>query len=193
MILTYYTTMNARNERVNIEAWNIESTRYCDKINKIKKIRYDIDEDVIKKLPRIPLEYPPSFKGLYAVKISIYVLSFVNSSLNSTTAFLIIWEKGLLSAISLHARQIFECWGAIHYAYQLLLEMNVSEDYKKLERRCARLLCGARSEVQMPWGGTTKEKSIHIMDLIRSLKDVYPEAEKNYDFLCESCHTNFFR
>ena len=31
------------------------------------------------------------------------------------------------------------------------------------------------------------------MDLVRSLTDVYPQAEDTYSFLCESCHPSFFR
>jgi len=56
-----------------------------------------------------------------------------------------------------------------------------------------RLLLGVRSEVQLPWGGTSDETSIHVMDFVRSLVDTYPHAEETYDFLCESCHPSHLR
>jgi hypothetical protein len=56
-----------------------------------------------------------------------------------------------------------------------------------------RLMIGARSEVELPWGGITTEKSIHVLDFVRSLSDVDPEAEDTYTFLCESCHPSYLR
>lgn len=185
--------MDLRNEHLRTETWKVESSRYLARIDKLKNTKDDINRGAIQKLPSIPLEYLPSSEGLIALNIVLYTITCLNLSLNSLNAFVILWEKCLLSSLSVHARQIYELWGATHYAYQLLLEMHISENPKKVDRRVVRLLHGARSEVQMPWGGLTKEQSIHVMDLIRSLKDVYPETETTYGFLCESCHPNYFR
>ncbi len=39
----------------------------------------------------------------------------------------------------------------------------------------------------------TNVNSINVMDFVRSLADIYPQAEDVYDFLCESCHPSYLR
>ena len=117
-------------------------------------------------------------------------LSFADQAV---TAFLDLWRNGLFATISLPARLIYELWGAAYFAGNTLTQM---EDREKIEAcllRTQRLTVGARSEVELPWDGTTDVASIHVMDFIRSLSSTYPEAKKTYDFLCESCHPSYLR
>ena len=64
---------------------------------------------------------------------------------------------------------------------------------KQALAKSQRLMTGARSEVQLPRGGTTHERSIHVMDFMKSLTDIYSQAEDTYDCLYESCHPNYLR
>jgi hypothetical protein len=175
--------------------WKLETSIYHERLNKIRDWSPIQDLSLTNKLPRIPLEYNPSPSGLEAVRISLYVMTNASIAQEVSRAFLILWRMGLTSTISLPVRQIYEIWGASHYSYKLLNEMGNLNDNNilKIQLNTARLLNGARSEVELPWGGLTNEKSIHVMDFIRELKDVCPEAEKTYDFLCESCHPSFIR
>ncbi len=181
--------------RMSKKRWKVETSIYQERLNKIKDWHPIQGLCLTNNSPRIPLEYAPSPRGLEAVRISLYVMTNASIALEASKAFLILWRTGLTSTMSLPVRQIYEIWGASHYSYKLLNEMGSlnNNDISKIQLKTARLLNGARSEVELPWGGLTNEKSIHVMDFIRELKDVCPEAEKTYDFLCESCHPSFIR
>lgn len=166
---------------------------YQDRINRINRWKPIEDTNLINCLPPIPLNYEPSPKGFEAVRISLYILSSAPVILEASKAFVILWRKQLFNAISLPARQIYEIWGAAHYSYLLLSEIDNLNEIGKVGIRTNRLLLGARSDVELPWGGFAGEKSINVMEFIRSLKDINPEAEETYGFLCESCHPSFIR
>lgn len=111
----------------------------------------------------------------------------------AATAFLTLWRNGMFTIISLPTRLMYELWGATHFASQTLAQIQNSGKVEQALAKSQRLMIGARSEVQLPWGDTTNERSIHVMDLVRSLTDIYPQAEDTYDFLCESCHPSYLR
>ncbi|MBU0580209.1 MAG: hypothetical protein KKA19_03440 [Candidatus Margulisbacteria bacterium] len=83
-----------------------------------------------------------------------------------------MWEEDLLINTSLLVRFVFEVWAAAHYANKVIIDMKKTKNIKKALKNVNSLLLGARSPVKLPFGGDTKEKSIHINDFIRSLKDV---------------------
>ena len=180
--------LNEKKERMNKEI-----SIYQDRMNQIDKWNPIIDANLINCLPTIPLSYEPSPKELEAIRISLYVLSSAPVVLEFSKAFVFLWREHLFNTLSLPARQIFEMWGAVHYSYRLLNEIDDPNKIGMISIKTNRLMLGARSEVELPWGGLTEEKSINIMDFIRSLKDIYPEAEETYGFLCESCHPSFIR
>jgi len=111
----------------------------------------------------------------------------------AVTTFLTLWRNGLFTTISLPARLMYELWGATHFAGQTLAQMQDSSKIEQALRRTQRLTIGARSEVELPWGSITDERSIHVMDFVRSLTDAYPQAEDTYAYLCESCHPSYLR
>ncbi len=175
-----------------MELWEEETSRYHKRLMEVENWQPDLSS-LIKRLPHIPLSYTPSTQGIVAIQLSLFVLGCMTFADQAATAFLTLWRKGLFTTISLPARLMYELWGAAHFAGQTLAQM---QDFIKVEQalaRSQRLMIGARSEVQLPWGGTTNEKSVHVMDLVRSLVDVYPQAEETYAFLCESCHPSYLR
>jgi len=165
-----------------MELWEKETYGYQERV-----------KHFIKRLPDIPLDYTPSEQGSVGINLSLYVLGCLNFTDQAIIAFLKLWGDGLFTTISLPARLVYEIWGATHFAYQTLVEMQESGNVDKAIIRIQRLTLGVRSEVELPWGGTSKEESIHIMDMIRSLADLHPQAECDYSFLCESCHPSYLR
>lgn len=186
-------TSNQKIVKEKRERWKREILVYRDRINRIKNWSPIEDSTLLDDLPNIPLNYEPSPQGLAAVRISTYVLNNTFAAHEASKAFVILWRLGQFTTISLPVRQIYELWGSSHYVGQLLSEIDSSKDIEKINRKLNRLLLGARSEVDLPWGGLSEEKSINVMDFIRSLTDTFPEAEKTYDFLCESCHPSFLK
>jgi hypothetical protein len=161
--------------------------KYDMRIESIK----DWDPDAfeyLKQLPDIPLDYEPSPKGLAAIKLSLYVNSALYSIEQANMSFRYLWQERMLIVVSLLVRYMFEVWGGCHYSLNVIQEMQNTDDATRALALSQRLLTGARTEIILPWGGVTKDKSIHVNDLIRLLADVYEEAEGTYGFLCESCH-----
>ena len=175
-----------------MERWEDETYQYHKRLTSLRGWRPDLSH-LIERLPDIPLDYTPSMQGVVGVNLSLYVLGCMTFADQATVAFLKLWGDGLFATISLPARLIYELWGATHFAWQTLVQMQDSGDVPRALARTQRLTLGARSEVQLPWGGTTSEKAIHVMDLIRLLVDVHPRADHDYTFLCESCHPSYLR
>lgn len=175
-----------------MELWEQETYQYHKRLTSLREWRPDLSH-LIKRLPDIPLDYTPSIQGVVGVNLSLYVLGCMAFTNQATVAFLKLWGDGLFATISLPARLIYELWGATHFAWQTLVQMQDSGDVARALARTQRLTLGARSEVQLPWGGTTSEKAVHVMDLIRSLADLNPQADDDYAFLCESCHPSYLR
>jgi hypothetical protein len=137
----------------NKERINNEISVYQDRINQIDKWKPTIDANLINCLPTIPLSYEPSPKGLEAVEISLYVLNSAPVVLEFSKAFVFLWRKHLFNTLSLPARQIFEMWGAAHYSFRLLNEIDDPDNIGIISININRLMLGARSEVELPWGG----------------------------------------
>jgi hypothetical protein len=176
-----------------MELWERETSQYTERLSRVEQWRPDLSGHV-EKLPAVPLSYTPSSEGLVSLQLALFVLSGCMVSADQTVAaFLNLWRNGLFTTISLEARFIYELWGGAHYAQRTLVRMHESGDADIALSRSRRLILGARSAVQLPWGGIASDKSIHVMDFVRSLTDVHPQAEDTYGFLCESCHPSFLR
>jgi len=171
-----------------MELWEEELSQYRERLERLKNWEPGVSE-LVGKLPHIPLDYSPSPEGIAAVQLSSFVVSGCLAPTGHTiAAFNIMWSTGLLTMISLPVRLTFEIWASAHYASHIIDDMEKTGDVERALKNAQRLLMGARSEVQLPWGGLTQERSVHIMDLIRDLRSGYPTALETYDFLCESCH-----
>ena len=176
-----------------MEAWEKEITIYNERLDKIGQWFPDLS-NFRGKIPHIPLSYEPSEEGLVALQASLYIyigcMPFANQAVQS---FIMLWRSGIFTTISLPVRLIYELWGASNYCLNVFLKAIDSDDWAVASSKIQRLMLGARSEVPLPWGGNTVEKSIHVMDFIRSLSPIESEAERIYDFLCESCHPSYLR
>jgi hypothetical protein len=175
-----------------VDPWREETHQYEETIKRIKIWMPNVSE-LVNRLPTIPLNYTPSEEGTVAIQVSLLVLNDMAFANQAVDAFMALWEKGIFATISLPTRLIYELWGAVHYARQTIVQMHKTGNVPKALEKSKRLTLGARSEVQLPWGGITQEKSINVMDFIDSLQDDEPQAKKIYNFLCESCHPSFLR
>lgn len=175
-----------------MEPWEKETSRYHKRLAQVENWKPALSS-LIERLPDIPLSYIPSTQGSMAIQLSLFVLGCMTFADQATTAFLTLWRNGIFTTISLPARLLYELWGATHFAGQTLAQMQASGELEQALAKTRRLLLGVRSEVQLPWGGFSDETSIHVMDFVRSLADIYPQAEETYDFLCESCHPSYLR
>jgi hypothetical protein len=175
-----------------MERWEQELSQYNERLSNIENWNPSVSE-LLKKLPQIPLNYTPSTQGSIAIQLSVFVSSVCISFVYQTIeAFASLWKMGLMTMVSLPTRLTFEIWGANHYALQIIDNMKKSGDFIRASEKTASIILGARSNFELPWGEITSKKSIHIMEFIRSLKDVDPYVEDTYGFLCESCHPSFF-
>ena len=175
-----------------MELWEKETSQYQKRLAQIENWSPNLSS-LIKRLPDIPLDYTPSTEGLVAINLSMFVLGCMTFTDQAVKTLLTLWRNAMLTTISLPARLVYELWGAVHFAGQTLTQMQDPSKIEQTLRRTQRLTIGARSEVKLPWGGTTEERSIHVMDFVRSLTDAYPQAEDTYAFLCESCHPSYLR
>lgn len=165
--------------------------RYGDRLDTIASWQSGL-EGLASRLPAIPLDYTPSQNGSLALKGALYICGCAVFASEARDAFLTLWKARHLAIVSLPVRFVHELWGATHYAHQTLLLVSCG-DTQRADERIRRLMLGARSEVELPWGGYASEKSVHVMDLVKSLVDVLPDAVADYAFLCESCHPSFLR
>lgn len=176
-----------------MDLWEQEVSRYHERLKRIENWQPHLSR-FVRRLPDIPLDYTPSAEGTASLQIALFVVAgCVPFALQASVAFLNLWRNGLFATISLPARFLFELWGGTHFARQTLEQMHKSGEVDRALAKTRRLVLGVRSEVELPWGGLADDKSIHVMDFVRSLADVYSQAEGTYDFLCESCHPSYLR
>lgn len=171
--------------------WQSETSQYFNRLLELFK-GFTEPTELVKRLPNIPVEYEPSAEGSVALRLALVIgTGSASITYHALVSSIMLWGAGEFAMTSLPARLVFEEWGAAHYARLALQELASGTSPDLLQLKADSLLLGARAEVMLPWGDIATEKSVHVMDLVRSLKDVAPDAEATYDFLCESCHPSF--
>jgi hypothetical protein len=173
------------------EEWQQETSKYNERLNRIQEWQPDLSV-LVSRLPNIPLSYTPTPEGAVALQVSMFTAAgCIPFTYNSVAALLNLWHAGLFTMISLPGRLMYELWGSAHFAYQILSKMHKSGNTQSALSKSHQLMVGARSSLEVPWGEISSVKSIHVLDFVRSLADVYQEAENTYSFLCESCHPSY--
>ena len=176
-----------------MDEWDRELSQYAGVLNGFKEWEPSLST-LIQRLPDIPLNYTPTSEGIVAVQVSLFMVAgCLPMSQQAVAGFINLWQAGLMNIISLPARLIYEVWGGVHYARHILSQMRTSGDVKGALLKSQKLTLGARSDVELPWGGLSTDISVNVRDFVRFLSDVYPETEDSYGFLCESCHPSFLR
>jgi hypothetical protein len=147
------------------------------------------------RIPHIPMDYTPSPKGGIALNLALFTMNGCLVPLQSAPqAMANLWQAGLMQMISLPVRYALEAAGGVAYARWVWDRLESTGDIDKAGERVARLLMGARSDVQLPWGDPSTLVSINVMDFVDKMTSAgYVEAKEDYAFLCESCHPSFIQ
>lgn len=99
-----------------------------------------------------------------------------------------------IDVCTLPVRFAMEAAGGLAYATWVWRQQESTGDTQKALERVKRLTVGARSPVELPWGGPTTHRSVNVLDFIDRLETTgYPGARADYDFLSESCHPSFLQ
>jgi len=142
-------------------------------------------------IPLPPLDDAPTpIQAVIQRAITFYQIGIWCRVREATAGLLCLWKGGYLSVAGSLVRLLFELWAACEYQTEAISRFEKDSDLEKLSRTVNRLFEGVRDEVVLPWGRPASEKSIHVMDTIRHLSTVFPDAEATYNELCESAHAN---
>jgi hypothetical protein len=108
----------------------------------------------------------------------------------TTEAIRMLWGRGYVATGAVLARLLFEIWAASKYFSDALSTYIDKHDLEKLQQKVNKIIEGVRSEVLMPWGAAAAETPVHVLDTIRGLRGICPDAMEKYEDLCESAHAN---
>jgi hypothetical protein len=142
-------------------------------------------------IPHPPLEAAPSLsQSVIHRAVTFYELGIWCRAGETMEAIISLWREGYLSSSAALSRLIFELWCASHFMSENLKVYSQHKDISKLGQVVDKLFEGVRSEVLLPWGAPASEKPIHVLDTIRSISHIFPNAMSVYETLCESAHAN---
>jgi len=166
--------------------------QFQSRVDRIKQWDPPVRE-LFDKLPEIPLNYTPKDDELAAINLGLFIGNTSLVATRTSSVFTSLWENNHFITISLHARFLYELWGATYYASNTFLRMEQTGDTEAALMVLQRLTTGTRYSIELPWGGLSNFKSLHVLDLIRELDNTHPKASDVYNYLCESCHPSFIQ
>ncbi len=173
-----------------MRTWQTEASIYVPRLESASHL-VELQLPVPANIPVGPLDTPLSLlRSAIHRAVAFYELGVWCRTKETMGAIVVLWKEGYLSSASALARIIFELWGVSHFMTAGLQTFGINRDTYRLAQIVNRLFEGVRSEVMMPWGAPASEKPIHVLDTIRSLNEVFPDAMSVYETLCEPAHAN---
>ncbi len=170
--------------------WKSETGQYIPRLEALIA-KASISPPHPPNIPSPPLESRPSeLQSILHRAVSAYEIGVWIRTKETIEAILLLWREGYLSAAASLARILFEFWGLSYYLTQAVTSFQQNNKLEQLSKVVNKVSEGVRSEVIMPWGIPASEKPVHVMDTIRELNKIYPQAIEAYDNLCESAHSN---
>jgi hypothetical protein len=169
--------------------WQTETSIYVPHLEAVLR-HVDLRPPFPENIPPAPFDISPSLQQsvIYSAA-TFYQLDWYRTR-ETTEAIIILWREGYISSAAALIRPIFELWGASHFMTDELRIFDKHKNITRLAQFVTRLCTGVRSEVLLPWGTPASEKPIHVLDTIRSLNQIFPDAMAVYEALCESTHAN---
>lgn len=169
-------------------AWKDEVSRYLSRLDKLitldptyKGAQADLWPYKIWPSKEIDNE------KFVAFRTAVFCNSIFSHAFTATLMIVDLWKTGRFFAVPLNTRFVYESWGAVRYARNVMKE----PDIQKALQLTNQLLAGVyKAEVFLPWGPQATEKSPNVLEYIRSLKSVDAEAEDVYAFLSSASHPN---
>ncbi len=173
------------------DSWRNEIEVYAKRWDGLTELRNETRVVLDEHFPKIweistSMERELDDVGTIATRLTLYATTLFNMSTTCTTIVGGLWSSGNFLVVPLNIRYVFENWSAAHFANLILRKMLASGDVQKAMKYTDRLSYGARSDVQLPWGGKAEKLSFNVMDFVRCLKDVKADAENVYAFLSEA-------
>lgn len=175
------------------ESWREEIRKYSTRIESVINLDVNLIDTLKEYWPSYWRDSKPSRESSVAIKLAVFSISIFSNAIRVVSSVRDQWLTGLFIIVPLNTRFVFETWGAVHYAKNVLITLIEKNDIEKADKLTNRLTFGARSEVLLPFGGKVDEKSLNVMEFIRELKDVRDNAEALYDFLSEASHPNMIQ
>lgn len=172
--------------------WQTETSIYIPRIDTALS-RFDLRPPFPKNIPPAPFDTPSSLLQSVIYNAAVFYNLNWYRTRETIEAIIILWREGYISSAAALIRPIFELWGTSHYMTDELQKFDKQKDIMPLSQVVARLCTGVRSEILLPWGTPANEKPIHVLDTIRTLCQVFPDAMAVYEALCESSHANLPR
>lgn len=176
------------------DTWREETARYKLRLDAAVAVDAAATNALSSYWPGVfwPESQPPP-EAAIASRLATYAVNLFAMACQVRSIVRDQWLAGLFLVVPLNTRFVLEAWGAIHFA-RLTLDRLVQEgDLKREEQRTNRLTFGARSQVRLPWGGIADMQSFNVLEFVRGLTDVRPDAEELYNFLSEASHPNMIQ
>jgi hypothetical protein len=101
------------------------------------------------------------------------------------------WNDGDFISFSLAGRLLFEYAAALNYAKSLLEVAVEKNEWEECDDKYRTLLLGTRSPFWLEWLDIEQPRSMSVSKQIDTLISDYPNAKRDYGFLCECCHPNY--
>lgn len=170
------------------DSWKNEIQRYLNRLEELSYVRPEIK--LFYQNYWLKNMWPGTWSGEYERAV-IFIATFSNRLFSQASVFshltVRLWTEGHLFAVPLNTRFIFESWGAIHYAMNLLDNPNK----EKIPQLAENIFMGAyKAMVELPTGGIATAQCPNVMEYIRALEDVEPDAQEIYSFLSSASHPN---
>jgi hypothetical protein len=173
-----------------LKTWQNQTSTYLDRLRSALE-HLDAPLPYSPSIPGGPMETAPTvLQSTIHRSVTFYNFSAWNRARETTQALVRLWSEGYLSPGAALSRLLFEIWGVSRLMSNGLRHFLNSKDVDSLSKTVDKLFEGVRSEVLLPWGSPASEKPIHVLDAVRALQQVYPEAMRTYEDLCESAHAN---
>ncbi len=170
--------------------WKSETGKYTKRIEALS-VLFSVKLKHPENILHGPLNDPPThLQSVLHRSVTSYEIGVWERSKETLSAINLLWNEGFLCEAASLSRLLFEVWGMSNYLTQAVKKYIENENFEKLQKKSNSIFEGVRSEVLMPWGLPAQGKPIHVMDTIRSLKEIHPKALETYDDLCESAHAN---
>ncbi len=169
--------------------WQSETSRYLSRLEQISEILrtgFQHPEQILMMPDKAPT---PLQATLSRATVFLEVGAWKRTE-ETVDSILCLWKEGYLSSVGSLSRLLFELWAVAHHLKTALTKYKDNKELDRLSKVVNKIFEGVKSDVFMPWGMQALEQPIHVMDTIRSLQSVYPEALDAYNDLCESAHAN---
>lgn len=152
---------------------------------------YDDDlEAANRRLPSLPLSYPPSNAGLVALTLALHNRSVLQVANEMVLAIEVLWNAKIVTALALPARMLFELWAAAAFGADLANRLGDGGSRSETFDRAVELLLGTRYETPLGTGKASEIEAIRVKKMLKVLESLRHETRDDYSFLSEATHPN---